>query len=157
MTIAMSRAHETAKHTNATKKMNLGTIIPCSNLLTELRGLIGRARQYLAQAANSTLTLLYWHVGRRVHRNILTGQCASNGEEILPTLSTQSLCDYGQGFRLHRMVQFFATYSVENIVATMSQQLNWRHFVEILLQDKTLQRDFHADMSHNRLCTVRVG
>ena len=35
-------------------------------LLAELRILIESARQRVAQTANSTLTILYWHVGLRI-------------------------------------------------------------------------------------------
>jgi len=45
-------------------------------LLRELRGLIESARTHVAQAANATLTLLYWHVGQRIEREVLKAQRA---------------------------------------------------------------------------------
>lgn len=36
---------------------------PTASLLPELRSLIEQARQHVAQAANRTLTMLYWKVG----------------------------------------------------------------------------------------------
>lgn len=58
-------------------------------LLSELRGLIEQARRQVAHTANSTLTMLHWHIGLRIHREILKEQRASYGEEILPTLSAK--------------------------------------------------------------------
>ena len=78
-------------------------------LLAELRGLIEAARQQVAQTANATLTLLHWQVGARIGQEILQGQRASYGEEILPTLSAKLQPSYGKGFsarNLARMVQF---------------------------------------------------
>lgn len=56
-------------------------------LLSELRGLIEVARQHVAQTANATLTMLYWHVGQRIHKEVLKNGRAEYGEQILPTLS----------------------------------------------------------------------
>ncbi|MBN8284968.1 MAG: hypothetical protein J0L98_17525, partial [Zoogloea sp.] len=43
-------------------------------LLSELRGLIEVARQHVAQTANATLTMLYWHVGQRIHKEVLKNE-----------------------------------------------------------------------------------
>jgi hypothetical protein len=37
-------------------------------LLTDLRGLIQQAREGVARAVDSSLTTLYWHLGRRIGR-----------------------------------------------------------------------------------------
>lgn len=67
-------------------------------LVDDLRGLIEQARQHLAQTANSTLALLHWKLGERIQREILEGQRAQYGEEILPTLSARLVPEYGKGF-----------------------------------------------------------
>lgn len=72
-------------------------------LLTELRGLIDAARQHVAQAANATLTMLYWHVGQRIQKEVLQEQRAEYGEEIVSMLSTQLAREYGQGFGLRSL------------------------------------------------------
>jgi hypothetical protein len=56
----------------------------------------------------------------------LAGERARYGEEIVPTLATQLVRDYGRGFaekNLRRMVQFATTFSDEPIVVTLSRQL----------------------------------
>ncbi len=76
-------------------------------LLTELRGLIESARQRVAQTANSTLTMLYWHVGLRIRNEVLREGRAEYGAQIIATLSAQLVRDYGKGFNasaLTRMV-----------------------------------------------------
>lgn len=114
-------------------------------LLDELRNLIEQARQHVAQAANSTLTILHWKLGARIQREILQGQRAQYGEEILPTLSAKLVPDYGKGFsarNLARMIQFAEAFPDENIVATLSRELSWSHFVEILPLKKPLEREY---------------
>ena len=67
-------------------------------LVAELRQLIDGARQRAAVAVNAELTLLYWQVGERIHRDILGGQRAGYGEEIVAALGRQLGAEYGRGW-----------------------------------------------------------
>ncbi|MFN7352722.1 MAG: YhcG family protein [Burkholderiales bacterium] len=128
-------------------------------LLSELRGLIELARHHVAQTANSALTMLYWQMGRRIQREILAGQRAAYGEEILPTLSAKLVPDYGKGFsarNLARMIQFAEAFPDENIVATLSRELSWSHIVEILPLKKPLEREYYAEMCRIERWNVRT-
>lgn len=128
-------------------------------LLAELRGLIDAARQHVAQAANATLTMLYWQVGQRIRQEVLKDGRASYGEEILPTLSAKLVRDYGQGFsarNLARMVQFAEVFSDQAIVVTLSQHLSWSHFIEILPLKQPLEREFYAEMCRIERWSVRT-
>jgi len=82
---------------------------PDTLLLNELRRLIEQARQHIAQTANSAVTMLYWHVGLRIRSEVLKNERAEYGEQIVSTLSTQLVREYGRSFgvrSLRRMVQF---------------------------------------------------
>ncbi|MBX9799506.1 MAG: hypothetical protein K2Y13_08610 [Burkholderiaceae bacterium] len=91
-------------------------------LLGDIRALIEASRQRVASTVNAELTLLFWQIGQRIHTEVLAGQRAGYGEEILPTLAEQLAHDYGRGFgekNLRRMVKFAATFREEPIVATI--------------------------------------
>jgi hypothetical protein len=118
-------------------------------LLGEIRALIESAHQRATAMVNSELTLLFWRIGRRIHTEVLAGERAGYGEQIVPALATQLTRDYGQGFAeksLRRMVQFAATFPDEAIVATLSRQLSWSHFVLLLPLKDPLQREYYAQM-----------
>ena len=105
------------------------------SLFQELKSLIAEARQGVARQVNSALVLLYWRVGKRVHQDILKEKRAEYGEEIVSTLSAQLVKEFGIGFNeknLRRMIQFAEVFPEELIVVTMSRQLGWSHFVEII-------------------------
>jgi DUF1016 N-terminal domain len=105
--------------------------------------LIESARQRATAMVNSELTLLFWRIGRRIYTEVLGGERAGYGEQIVPALATQLTRDYGHGFAeksLRRMVQFAATFPDEPIVATLSRQLSWSHFVLLLPLKDPLQR-----------------
>ncbi|RUL84042.1 DUF1016 family protein [Tautonia sociabilis] len=58
-----------------------------AKLLTDLRGMIQRTRSGVAQAVNSAQVLLYWEIGRRIHKEILGQERAEYGEQIVSTVS----------------------------------------------------------------------
>ena len=128
-------------------------------LLTDLRALIDTARQQVAQTANATLTMLYWHVGQRIHKEVLNEQRAEYGEEILPTLSTKLVWEYGLGFgvrNLARMSRFSEAFPDESAVARLSRQLSWSHFVEILPLKTALEREYYAELCRVERWSVRT-
>ncbi len=58
-------------------------------LLADVRELILSARKQMAQTVNSGLTMLCWHVGSRIRKNILKEKRAEYGQEILQSLSAK--------------------------------------------------------------------
>jgi predicted nuclease of restriction endonuclease-like (RecB) superfamily len=121
--------------------------------------MIEEARQSVATAINTRLTTLYWRMGCRIRSEILDEKRAGYGEEILATLSQELTKEYGQGFTisgLSRMLKFAELFPDEQIVATLSQQLSWSHFVEILPLKEPLKRDFYAEMCRIEKWNVRT-
>src|SRR3954447_26279683 len=93
--------------------------------------------------------MLHWRLGMQVRREVLKEARAEYGEEILPTLSAELMPRYGRGFsarNLARMIRFAEVFPDERIVATLSQQLGWSHFVELLPLKQPLQREYYAEM-----------
>lgn len=132
---------------------------PATALLGDLCGLIEQARTHVAQAVNGTLTMLYWHVGTRIQRELLTNGRAGYGDEILPTLSAKLVRDYGQGFsarNLARMVQFAEAFPDKAIVLPLATQLSWSHFIEILPLKQPLEREYYAELCRVECWSVRT-
>lgn len=130
------------------------------NLLHDIRRLIQEARSAVAVTVNAGLTMLYWQIGKRIDREILKGeQRADYGGEILATLSQELTAEYGRGFTysaLTRMNRFAVAFPNEQIVATLSRQLSWSHFVEIIPVEDSLKRDFYAEMCRIERWSVRT-
>ena len=97
-----------------------------TGLLTDIRALIEENRRQTTAAVNIGLTLMYWRIGQRIHQDVLKGERAGYGKEILSTLSTELEPMYGRGFSARswsRMVQFAEAFSDEQIVYALSRQL----------------------------------
>jgi predicted nuclease of restriction endonuclease-like (RecB) superfamily len=119
-------------------------------LLSELSQLIQQSRHQLAAAANSTLTMLFWQVGRRINEHVLQNKRAQYGKEIVSTLSTQLEMAHGHNFtekNLRRMMQFASLFPDFEIVVTLSRQFTWSHFLTILPIKNVDSRLFYAQKS----------
>jgi predicted nuclease of restriction endonuclease-like (RecB) superfamily len=129
------------------------------SLLADLRALIDGTRAQVAQAVNAGLTLMYWAVGDRIRREILGEKRAGYGEQIVATLSRQLTAEYGRGFTIKaiwRMIRFAEAFPNRPIVQTLSAQLGWSHFIELIGFDNPLKRDFYAEMCRVERWSVRT-
>lgn len=109
-------------------KRELKKISTEQTLLNELSQLIEQSQQQVVSQANSTLTLLFWHIGNRINKEILQNKRAEYAKRIVPTLSAQLKDKYGKNFELRnvqRMMQFAEQFTDAKIVSTLSTQLTW--------------------------------
>lgn len=118
-------------------------------LVAELRQLIDAARQRAASAVNAELTLLYWQIGRRIYREVLAGQRAGYGEQIVSALGRQLTQEYGRGFsakNLRHMIRFAEVFPDEAKVSALRRELSWTHIKSLIYLDDPLKRDFYIEL-----------
>ena len=129
------------------------------SLITDLRTLINEARKKVALIVNTEITLLYWHIGKRINKEVLGNQRAEYGKQIVSTLSTQLTKEYGRGFELRnlrRMMQFAELFPDFQIVAPLARQLSWSHFIELLSIKNDLGREFYLTMAASENWSIRT-
>ncbi len=115
------------------KKENITT--PEQSLFTELSQLIEQSQGQIVTQANSTLTILFWHIGSRINKEFLHNKRAEYAKQIVSTLSTQLKAQYGKNFELRnlrRMMQLTEQFADIEVLLPLSRQLSWSHFVELL-------------------------
>jgi hypothetical protein len=134
-----------------------------ATLISDLRDLIRMARQRVATVANSTHTMLCWHIGRRLLKENLQEGRAAYGKRILVTVSQELTAEYGDGFALrslYRSIRFYESFPDDAIVSALSTQLSWSHFLELLPIKDPLAREFYAEMCRierwDPLCNIIV-
>ena len=128
-------------------------------LFDEIRSLIEQTRSRVAQTVNSALVLMNWHIGKRINDEVLKNKRAEYGKEIVASLSRQLTDEYGAGFtkqNLFHMMRFAESFTDIEIVSTLSRQLGWSHFKEIVYQKDQLSRDFYAEMCRIERWNVRT-
>lgn len=128
-------------------------------LLGDIRSLIEQGRQQLASTVNSALTQLYWQIGQRIHAEVLQGERAAYGEQIVSALSRQLEADYGRGFsskNLRHMLRFAEVFPNQNIVSAVQRQLSWTHIKTLIYIDDPLKRDFYLQMCQQERWSTRA-
>lgn len=117
------------------------------SLFDELSQLIEQSQQQVAAQVNSSLTILFWHIGNRINQNILQNKRADYGKQIVVTLSRQLTEKYGRNFEqknLRRMLQFAEQFSDREIVVTLSRQLSWSHLLVLIPLKDPQSKLFYA-------------
>lgn len=120
-----------------------------NSLFEQIKNLIEQTKNNVAIAVNSSLTMMYWHIGKLINDEILQNKRAEYGKEIVATVSQQLIKQYGKGYSysaLTRMMKFAKNIDEKNI-ATLSQQLSWSHFKELIVLEDTLKIEFYTQMS----------
>lgn len=138
-------------------KQNLPTTY--TPLVEDISLLVATAKQRAAAAINNEITLLYWQVGNRVRQEVLGGERADYGKQVIATLATELTAQYGKGWskrNLAQMVKFAEVFTDTNIVQTLSAQLSWSHFVILCAIDDPLKRDFYTSMAVQERWSTRT-
>ena len=128
-------------------------------LLGDLRQLIAATREQVIRQVNAGMVLLYWNIGTRIRNEILQNERAEYGERIVESLAAQLSLEYGRGFsrrNLFMMLRFAEIMPDHPIVQTLSAQLSWSHFIEIIKLDADLKRAFYAEMCRLEHWSVRT-
>lgn len=119
-------------------------------LFNEIKTLIDSARQRAAVAVNAELTLLYWQVGSRLQSEVLQGERAEYGKQVIAGLAGQLTTAYGKGWsrqQLHHCLRFAETFPDQEILSALRRQLSWTHLKALIYIDDALKRDFYTQMA----------
>jgi predicted nuclease of restriction endonuclease-like (RecB) superfamily len=118
-----------------------------NELFGELSVLIEQSQSHIAAYANSTLTQLFWNIGKRINDEILLNNRADYGKQIVQTLASQLMAKYGRSFEeknLRRMIQFADQFADFSIVGPLARQLSWSHFLILIPLKSNDARMFYA-------------
>lgn len=129
------------------------------NLLTDIRQLIESTKSQVAATVNSAMTLMYWHIGDRINREVLGGERAAYGKQIVENLALKLTEEFGKGFdskSLRKMMQFASVFPDIQIVAPLVGKLSWSHFLQVIPIDDDLARNFYLTMAADQRWSKRT-
>lgn len=131
-----------------------------NNLFADIRQMVEATRSQIAATVNSAMTLMYWHIGDRINREVLGGERAAYGKQIVATLSEQLTALYGGGQfslrNLQRMMQFAASFPDLQIVTPLVSQLSWSHFLQVIPIEDDMARNFYLTMAADQRWSKRT-
>ena len=71
------------------KENQIAATVSQQSLIQDLRQIINQARGHVAATANYELTMMYWHIGERINREVLDNQRAEYGKQIVSQAARQ--------------------------------------------------------------------
>jgi predicted nuclease of restriction endonuclease-like (RecB) superfamily len=119
-------------------------------LLKDIQSLLNKGLSRAYQAVDNIKVQTYWQIGERIVREELKyADRADYGKYLIDALSP----DLGIQRRvLYRTVQFYRYYP---IVSTLSTQLSWSHYVELLNLPNKEQRRFYEVQTIKNAWSIR--
>ena len=133
------------------KEIIISGSVEQQSLIKDLRQIIEQARGHVAATANYELTMMYWHIGERINREVLGNQRAEYGKQIVAQVAQQLQAEFGKkGFEertIRRMMQFAQMFPDIQIVSPLVSKLSWSHFLIVMPLKDELQREFYLTMA----------
>lgn len=131
-----------------------------NKILEDIRSLIEQTRQKVAATVNAGMTLMYWHIGERINREVLGGERAAYGKQIVATLSQELTKEYGGSQfsvkNLNRMRLFAERFSDLSIWTPLVSKLSWSHFLQVIPIEDDLKRQFYLTMAADQRWSKRT-
>lgn len=118
----------------------MGELVNNRGVLADIRKIIEQGRRQAYAAANQTIVLTYWHIGRRIVEEEQQGEKrAQYGKRLIKMLAEQLVPVYGNAFskrNLDYFRQFYLSFSDLEIVNARVHNLTWTHF-RIIMREST--------------------
>ena len=131
-----------------------------NNLLSEIKQLIDSTKSQVSVTVNSAMTMMYWHIGDRINRELLGGERAAYGKQIVANISRALTEQYGgrefSERNLWRMMQFSSRFPDLQIVTPLVAQLSWSHFLQVMPIEDDLARNFYLTMAADQRWSKRT-
>ena len=129
---------------------------PYKSLIQEIGELLKAGRQQAGRAINAVLVQTYWQIGRHIVEFEQGGnEKSSYGSELLDRLSKDLTLEFGKGFSRSNLFQIRQFYLRFPKIQTVSGQLSWSHYVEILKADNALEISFYTKQCEKENWSVR--
>lgn len=136
-------------------KLNIGDP-EYSKLIQQVGETLENGRHKVVSAVNSAMVQTYWEIGRQIVEYEQNGhEKAEYGSDVLNRLSRDLTERYGRGFSHSNIVYMRKLYLTYQKSQTLSDQLSWSHYVELLKIDDPLERSFYEKEAVNENWGVR--
>ena len=97
-------------------------------LFSDIKQLIDQSRQKVAVTVNAEMSMLYWHIGKRIREDVLHNKRAEYGKRIIATLAQQLTKAYGTGWsekQLRHCLYNVEIFPDEKIFSALRRQLSF--------------------------------
>ena len=126
-----------------------------NSIFDSIKNLVINSRNKVYHTVNTEMLNLYWNIGKIIMEIQQGDERASYGDAVLDKLSQKLTNEFGKGFskrNLERMRKFYIFFP---IATTVSSQLSWSHYLELIKIDDEQKRKFYLNECINSKWSVR--
>ena len=128
--------------------------------VSDIRAIIAEARRSVVRHVNSTMTLAYWLIGRRlVVEEQKGGRRAAYGEHLLERISRELTAEFGRGFaepQIRNCRLFYQAYPTESAIRyALRIKLSWTHHRAIMRVGDPKAREYYLREASERNLSAR--
>lgn len=130
-----------------------------NSLNSQIKQWIDESKQQIAVSVNSTMTLLYWRIGKRIKEEILQDKRAEYGKQVVANLSRTLTLEYGKGWseqQLRHCLRSADVFPDYSILYALSIELSWTHIRKLMYIDDELKRSFYIEICKNEHWSSRT-
>lgn len=136
-------------------KMNNLTEENVTSVFEEIKDLVINSKHRVYSVVNTEMLNLYWNIGKIIMEIQQGDERATYGDAVLEKLSNKLTVEFGKGFskrNLERMRKFYICFP---IATTVSSQLSWSHYLELIKIEEENKRSFYLKECENTRWSVR--
>ncbi len=125
------------------------------NVYHSVRGYVIDAQRKIYASVNSAMVEAYWKIGKTIYEVCGESDRAAYGKQVLQYLSERLSTEFGKGFsvrNLRNMRQFYLAFPIRQ---TLSAELSWSHYLQILQVEDEEARLFYASEAVKAEWSVR--
>lgn len=129
--------------------------IQFNTIFNNIKELVVNSRNKVYTTVNIEMLKLYWNIGKIIMEIQQGDERAKYGDSILEKLSEKLTNEFGKGFskrNLERMRKFYICFP---IATTVSSQLSWSHYLELIKIEEKSKRNFYFNECINTKWSVR--
>lgn len=135
------------------------------NLYHDIKALLENARKKVLSTVNSTMTLTYFLIGKKIVEEEQNGELrAEYGKELIKNLATKLTKEFGKGFTVRNLElirKFYMTYSEDEKTKSLISfsenpfKLSWTHYIRLVRIQNVEERSFYEIEAEKENWTVR--
>lgn len=131
-------------------------IVIRKEFVTEIKIIIGHARESAIRSVDFQRVLMYWHIGQHIFEEEQQGkERAEYGIYLIKNLAKELEPEFGSGFSVRILEisrQFYRTYPIAN---TLYSQLNWSQYRLLVSIENGDKREYYQNESVKNAWTKR--
>ena len=126
-----------------------------NNIFNNIKELVINSRNRVYSTVNTEMLNLYWNIGSAIMEIQQGDERASYGDTVIEKLSQKLTAEFGKGFSKRNLERMRKFYNLFPIATTVSSQLSWSHYLELIKIEEQAKRDFYLNECINSMWSVR--